>query len=635
MSSKSSIKKAVDNLRSRVEMEQGEAAADKAVDRLILAVPFKEGEGPEKEDIVGFMERTGNFDEQEAKQALRESTPGILLKAGDIAEGYYMGEGDLALLYGQDGYQHLSEIGYWRPEEINFNGAFAIDDNGEGADITSAADQLASSTLYGDEGGGGGPYYAESRQTRWNPTDREKIDKIRLDRDMNAYGAASSIQRAKVSDLVRAASNPCSCGPSCGCTPCRKAHGNPMSKKQEAAELARFMRELREREGLRSGRKQSTRRNPSKTRAQLVSAAKAFGGKGYKKGKMAPAQDKVFLDWLKSNVPDTGMGSWLPYLEAYNKGWHACHQVESDKIIKRDHPELWADLQKARKGSRGSKGNPAVAGIKNYKGHRMSYSTSGGKRHYRVSGPSVNRTFSRSHRPTDLDWDRARGLVDAKSNPAKQSKNNPTLRAKAKRAWAKVKGAWDSGYEPEWTGQMPHVFTGDLPYAQYRGTSSYDVKVGGKQKLPWGPAFQRIKKAFGDPSIDRVAGKYDLYEIKEEGHTFYDLDTWANYYYLKWNDGMVAVLAYRFDEGSEPTTLNGQWYILAQSQDDSYDARSRIAKALRDKAPKKKKPAQKKTPATKKKKALLKKKKGATKKAKGSAKKGKKPLKRKTRKNCK
>lgn len=169
MPTQKSIKRVVDKLRERLEMELSEGETDKAVDSLILAIPFKRGKAPDREELVEHLERDGGFDEPgDIKRALKEGKPGVFVKASDIAEGYYLGEGDLILIYGDgDSFSHLGHIQYWRPEELQFSKAVAVDGNIEGFKLSDVANQIVETNTGGDEGSS--PWMPAPRTSYWNP----------------------------------------------------------------------------------------------------------------------------------------------------------------------------------------------------------------------------------------------------------------------------------------------------------------------------------------------------------------------------------------------------------------------------------------------------------------------------------
>ena len=67
------------------------------------------------------------------------------------------------------------------------------------------------------------------------------------------------------------------------------------------------------------------------TRARELGKARALGKAGYRAGKQAPAQDAKIIE-LCSN---RGHSQMMELMGAWSKGWHAEHQIETDKELER------------------------------------------------------------------------------------------------------------------------------------------------------------------------------------------------------------------------------------------------------------------------------------------------------------
>ena len=211
--SEKQIRAAVEEILEQVEEYHGEDKAEEAAGKLILAVPYKPADAPDREEAIELLQEHEGMSRAEARKALRGGKLGVLIRARDVYNDYYMSEGDLAILYGKSHYNQLAKIQYWRPEELQFNKAFALDSHSEAFTIAEVATQIIHAYNYGDAGGGALPWIVlDDRNPYRNPTLREQVVKLQLENDVNAFRANQSIQRQKVSDLVRAASNPSSRG---------------------------------------------------------------------------------------------------------------------------------------------------------------------------------------------------------------------------------------------------------------------------------------------------------------------------------------------------------------------------------------------------------------------------------------
>lgn len=593
MSSKREIREAVAQIRDQVEETHGPTTADFAVQKLIVAVPFKKGEGPSKSDILDFLARTGEADREDLKH-LKQGKVGVLLKADDIASDYYAGEGDLALLFDKDNYYHLSRVQYWRPDELDFRGAFALDSHAEGHPVDEVAEQIIAAYIYGDEGDS--PYISIRR----NPSYREKLAKVQLERDMDVHSGASKIQRDKVTNLVRLASNPRK----------RRPKRNPACALPTGSMTARSRNKLPAKAfGLPSQRKYplykmvGSKAVPSKSHA---TSAKARARTQFERGDLTANQ-------------------------------YAAIVGKADKVI--------------RSCSRGSKSNPGslrntpgnIADVKHFarsRGVDVKYDTRRGR--WRVHSP---RSHSVSIETTDPGeaFLAIQGFTSNKNPKGKKTKSNPTLRAKAKRAWSRAKAAWDEGYQDKpaakpkpktpWKGQKPRVVAWNSGEAkEFLATSNHGVYLGGERKYPWGGPYTKLKKAFGLGMIDWKASDLKVFEEEASNQEFSGFGRTADGYDLKWSDGLIASIYYSFGysdgiDDADNIDLSGHWVVGARSKAEAVKAKNRLAFtfASKPKSPKKSAIKKKKAPAGKKRK-------GAAKKAKKGLKKGKKPLKRKTRK---
>ena len=145
---------------ARLNREGGEAAAKK----LILAVPYKRGAAPERDEIIAMIAKDRGEAVAEVKTMLRGSAPGVLIRAEDYNS--HPAEANLAMI--ADGtYEHAGEIVYPRPEDLRWSEAQIIDDNGELYALDRWEEAVAG-ILYGSDGrrGGmwGGMYFTPARR---------------------------------------------------------------------------------------------------------------------------------------------------------------------------------------------------------------------------------------------------------------------------------------------------------------------------------------------------------------------------------------------------------------------------------------------------------------------------------------
>jgi len=131
----------------RLENEGG----DKAAKLLILAVPYKRGSAPERSEIVQQVAKNRDETVAEVKPYLKGWVPGVLIRA----ESYdsHPAEADLAMLQPGGSFEHAGEIVYPHPEDLRWNEAEIIDNNGELFPLDRWEDAV-SGILYGSRGRG-------------------------------------------------------------------------------------------------------------------------------------------------------------------------------------------------------------------------------------------------------------------------------------------------------------------------------------------------------------------------------------------------------------------------------------------------------------------------------------------------
>lgn len=131
----------------RLENEGGEKAAK----ALILAVPYKRGAAPERAEIVRQIAKNRGETVAEVKEMLKGWVPGVLIRA----ESYdsHPAEADLAMIQPGSSYEHGGEIVYPRPDDLRWNEAHIIDNNGELFPLDRWEDAV-SGILYGSKGRG-------------------------------------------------------------------------------------------------------------------------------------------------------------------------------------------------------------------------------------------------------------------------------------------------------------------------------------------------------------------------------------------------------------------------------------------------------------------------------------------------
>lgn len=235
-----------------------------------------------------------------------------------------------------------------------------------------------------------------------------------------------------------------------------------------------------------------------------------------------------------------------------------------------------------------------------------------------------------------LDYlDKHAGKIKAACKPPKKvtkkteremtkHKQNPTIRAKVKRAWDKAKKEWEAGYDPKWSGGPPVSFSHPIPYKYFFNTSYHGFGIGDYEKDPWGKTYDKLVRALGKPQSGDVDSDGIYQEENDFGQVLWDINQNVNFYYLQWDDGLVASINFRmFDD--DPETLEGLWIIRTDSLDQSKEVLKRLRKLFRATAAKKKAKKTRKKVSKRFKKAR-----GPLKKFKGKGvKKAKKPAKRK------
>ncbi len=129
---------------ARLNREGGEAAAKK----LILAVPYKRGAAPERDEIIAMIAKDRGEAVAEVKTMLRGSAPGVLIRAEDYNS--HPAEADLAMIGG--GFEHTGEIVYPHPENLRWSEAQIIDEAMELHPLDRWEEAVAG-ILYGRRGG--------------------------------------------------------------------------------------------------------------------------------------------------------------------------------------------------------------------------------------------------------------------------------------------------------------------------------------------------------------------------------------------------------------------------------------------------------------------------------------------------
>ena len=135
---------------------------EKDVRRLIVAVPYKRGEAPERAEIIGYIAKERGESAAEVRKLLAGWSPGVLMRA----EGYnsHPAEADLAML-GDGSYEHTGEVVYTRPNELRWDEAQFIDGNGEFWPLDRWRD-VAGAILYGSRGGHN-PWFDNGKRSRY------------------------------------------------------------------------------------------------------------------------------------------------------------------------------------------------------------------------------------------------------------------------------------------------------------------------------------------------------------------------------------------------------------------------------------------------------------------------------------
>ena len=78
----------------------------------------------------------------------------------------------------------------------------------------------------------------------------------------------------------------------------------------------------------------------------MASVCYRMGASAYKRGIKAAAQDKAMMDYIKKH--STGVGSSIPSLRQWNKGWADAHAKASDKALIKSGLFTRKDLTKMR-----------------------------------------------------------------------------------------------------------------------------------------------------------------------------------------------------------------------------------------------------------------------------------------------
>ena len=135
---------------------------EKAVRRLIVAVPYKRGEAPERAEIIGYIAKGRGESPAEVRKLLAGWRPGVLMRAEN--HNSHPAEADLAML-DDSSFEHTGEIVYTRPNQLRWDEAQFIDDNGEFWPLDQWED-VAGAILYGSRGGRN-PWFESDKRTRY------------------------------------------------------------------------------------------------------------------------------------------------------------------------------------------------------------------------------------------------------------------------------------------------------------------------------------------------------------------------------------------------------------------------------------------------------------------------------------
>lgn len=129
----------------RLENEGGEKAAK----ALILAVPYKRGEAPERAEIIRQIAHNRGETVAEVKKMVAGWVPGVLIRAE--AHDWHPAEADLAMIQPGSSYEHGGEIVHPRPDDLRWNEAEIVDYNGELFPLDRWEEAVAG-ILYGSRG---------------------------------------------------------------------------------------------------------------------------------------------------------------------------------------------------------------------------------------------------------------------------------------------------------------------------------------------------------------------------------------------------------------------------------------------------------------------------------------------------
>jgi len=133
---------------------------EEAARRLILAVPYKRGQAPERSEIIGYIAKNRVERVAGVAEMLKGWVPGVLIRA----ESYnsWPAEADLAMLQPGSSFEHTGEIVYPRPENLRWADAQIIDNNCELYPLDRLEDAVAG-ILYGSDGRRGAMYFPPAR----------------------------------------------------------------------------------------------------------------------------------------------------------------------------------------------------------------------------------------------------------------------------------------------------------------------------------------------------------------------------------------------------------------------------------------------------------------------------------------
>ena len=143
-----------------------EEGGEKAVKKLILAVPYKRGaSGYTKDEIVRLVASARGEPVSKVKKYLEKGSIAALVRAYDLVN-YYVFDADVAFLLGgkYGGYEHTGQVDAVRPEALVISKAEIVDDGG---DLHDDLDAAVHGILYGSRN----PYY-EAHDSRYNPRRR-------------------------------------------------------------------------------------------------------------------------------------------------------------------------------------------------------------------------------------------------------------------------------------------------------------------------------------------------------------------------------------------------------------------------------------------------------------------------------